>query len=163
MAKSFGSKRGHLLQHLLQHILMNWAVFCCTEQLQFRADLSHLTTGFFSVDFAPRDKHCYKLETSFHIFLTPLSSLLHLWCAPSGLFILSWCHQTFSQSDIFTRHSFVRVIGPYFHMFSFLFVILLYLELLKYLTFVLVLVLKCSAAWKFFNSVIASPMTKIFL
>lgn len=44
------------------------------------------------------------------------------------------------------------------------FVILLYLELLKYLSFLLVLLIKCSAAtWKFFNSVIASPITKIFL
>lgn len=47
-------------------------------------------------------------------------------------------------------------------MLYFLFVILLYLELLKYLSFLLALLIKCSATWKLFNSVIASPMTKIF-
>lgn len=37
---------------------MVWAVFGCTEKLQLRANLSHLTTGFFPEDFDPRDKHC---------------------------------------------------------------------------------------------------------
>lgn len=48
-------------------------------------------------------------------------------------------------------------------MLYFLFVIILYLELLKYLSFPLVLLIKCNTTWKFFNLVITNPMTRIFL
>lgn len=72
-----------------------------------------------------------------------------------------------SPSDIYLIYD--KVLSVLFSIFSYgllfiYFVILLYLELLKYLSFLLVLLIKCSAAtWKFFNSVIANPITKIFL
>lgn len=146
MAKLFCSKRGLLLLHILQHIPMVWAVFGCTEQLRFRANLSHLTTDLFSWRLWPQRQTLLQAGNLFHISLTLLSSLLHPWWVPSVLFLLSWSCQTFSPSDIYLVYK-IKFCQCYWSIFSYalLSVILLYLELLKYLSFLLVLLIKCSA------------------
>lgn len=156
MAKSFGSKHKHLLQHILQHTPMSWAVFGCAEQPQFRANLSHLTTGFFSWRLWPQRQALLQVGNLFsHFHHTSLM------CSICSFYPLLVSPEFFSIWHIY-KTKFYQCNWPIFS-YALLFVILLYLEVLKYLAFILVLLIKCSATWKFFYSVIANPVTRIFL
>lgn len=120
------------------------------------ANLSHLTTGFFSWRLLTPQTSMLQVGNLFYVQLIILSSLLHPWFTPSILFIHSLCHSTLLNltNTWFTRLScYISVIGPYFCMLYFLLyfviAILLYLELLKFRSFLLAWLIKCSVTWKF--------------